>query len=256
MKRLYLILSISLFFFGCKNEVEKIIPKSEPGTVFPTISNPINLKYKSLFDEENPTWISTASYRFNYLGKLKDTISLGIESFSIAEFPNNHKKKSKIEKRERPNAKYYIEWDKESHLKYIREPKIEIQISSKRVKNFYPVLLRNRTRDTVPIGYGSIIPLILEAKDKTGKWKPIQERFSYMCGNGVGTIILPPKEIAVTLVPIFQGNYRTQLRLSMGSNKSNTFWGNINYRQFQSKYDENGEYKKEYVMENPESNDR
>lgn len=253
MKRLFLIISISQFFFGCKNKVEKIIPKGEPSTVFPTVLNPINLKYESLFDEENPTWISTANYRFNYLGKLKDTIKLGIVGFETF-VPIN--KNSKTENRKRPNADYYIEWNKESRFKFMRELKIEIQISSKRINNFYPVLLRNATKDTIPIGHGSIIPLILEAKDKTGKWKPIQKRFSYMCGNGVGTVILPPSEIAVTLAPIFKGNFRTQLRVSMGSNKSNSFWGNINYRQFQSKFDENGEYKKEYLIENPESNDR
>lgn len=256
MKQLHIIFCLFFILFGCGKEEKKIKPKIvEKPTVFPVIINPINLKYESIFDEENPTWISTADYRFNYLGKLKDTISLGIVGFETVA-PINQKKNSKSEKRKRPNAEYYIEWDKESRFKFMREPKIEIQISSKRVNNFYPVLLRNRTKDTIPIGYGSIIPLILEAKDKTGKWKPIQERFSYMCGNGVGTIILPPKEIAVTLTPIFKGNFRTQLRVSMGSNKSNPFWGNINYRQFQSKFDENGEYKKEYLMENPESNDR
>ncbi len=256
MKQLHIIFCLLLVLSGCRNEEKKIKPKIEKPTVFPVILNPINLKYESIFEEENPSWISTADYNFNYIGKLKDTISLGIESFSIVEFPGNQKKKSEIKKRERPNAEYYIEWDKESRFKFMREPKIEIQISPKRVNNFFPVLLRNRAKDTIPIGYGDIIPLILEAKDKTGKWKPIQERLTFMCGNGVGTIILPPKEIAITLVPIFKGNYRTQLRLSMGSNKSNFFWGNINYRQFQSKFDENGQYKKEYVLENPGSNDR
>lgn len=258
MKRLYLILAISLFFFGCKNEEKKIKPKSEPVTVFPTIVNPRNLKYESLFDDETPTWISTADYNFNYIGKLKDSISLGIESFSIAEFPQNRKKGSKIEKRQRPNAEYYIEWDKKNRYSFMQEQKVEIQISSKKINNFHTALLRNRTKDTIPIGFGDKIPLILEAKNKLGKWEPIQKRFVYMCGNGVGTIILPPKEIAITLVPIFKGNYKTLLRLSMGSNKSNAIWGNINYRQFESKFDVNGEYKEEYKkeMKTPENNDR
>ncbi|CAI2766883.1 hypothetical protein [Flavobacterium collinsii] len=258
MKRLYLILAISLFFFGCKNEDKKIKPKSEPVTVFPTIVNPLNLKYESFFDEENPTWISTANYNFNYIGKLKDSISLGVEYFSIAEFPKNRKKDSEIEKRQRRNAEYYIEWDKKNRYSFMQEQKVEIQICSKKINNFHTALLRNRTKDTIPIGFGDRIPLILEAKNKLGKWEPIQERFVYMCGNGVGTIILPPKEIAITLVPNFKGNYKTQLRLSMGSNKSNAIWGNINYRQFESKFDENGEYKEEYKNEGktPENNDR
>ncbi|MEO8239406.1 MAG: hypothetical protein ABI576_14980 [Flavobacterium sp.] len=249
MKKSYLIFSVFLLFFGCKDEVKKVVPKSEPVTIFPKITNPRNIKYRSLFDEENPTWISTANYNLNYIGKLKDSISLGIESFSIAEFPENRKKGAKIEKRQRPNAEYYIEWDKKNRYTFMQEQKVEIQISSKKINNFHTALLRNRTKDTIAIGFGDIIPLILEAKNKSGKWKPIQERFVYMCGNGVGTIILPPKEIAITLVPIFKGNYKTQLRLSMGSNKSNAVWGNINYRQFESKFDENGNYREEYKNE-------
>ncbi|WP_428232114.1 hypothetical protein [Flavobacterium sp.] len=258
MKRLYLILAIFVFFFGCKNEGKKNKPKSEPLTVFPTIVNPLNLKYESLFDEESPTWISTANYNFNYIGKLKDSISLEIESFSIAEFQENRKKCSKIEKRQLPNAEYYIEWDKKNRYSFMQEQKVEIQISSKKINNFYIALLRNRTKDTIPIGFGDRIPLILEAKNRLGKWEPIQERFVYMCGNGVGTIILPPTEIAITLVPNFKGNYKTQLRLSMGINKSNAIFGNINYRQFESKFDENGEYKEEYKNEikTPENNQR
>lgn len=59
-------------------------------------------------------------------------------------------------------------------------------------------------------------------------------------------------------MPIFKGNYKTQLRLSMGSNKSKAVWGNINYRQFESKFDENGNYREEYKyeMKTTENNDR
>ncbi|GAA4776656.1 MULTISPECIES: hypothetical protein [Flavobacterium] len=225
MKQSYFIIGFFLLLIGCRNEEKKVKPKSELPTAFPTIINPINIKYESTFGEENPTWISTADYNFNYLGKLQDSISLKRISFSILETLESPPKKSKIKRKKRPYADYYIEWDKENRFSFMSEPKIEIQVSSKQINNFHPALLRNRTKDTIPIGYGDIIPLILEAKDKSGKWKPIQEKFVYMCGNGVGTIVLPPKEIAVTLVPIFNGNYKTQLRLSMGSNKSNVFWG-------------------------------
>lgn len=252
MKQLHLLFYLFLILSGCRKETKTINPKIEKPTVFPVITNPMNLKYECIFDEENPSWLSTADYNFNYIGKLKDTISLGKINFETLHFINP-KKGSKSEKLIRPNAEYYIEWDKENRYTFMKEQKIEIQISSKKMNNFYPAMLRNRTKDTIPIGYGSIIPLILEAKNKNGKWEPIQEKFVYMCGNGVGTIILPPNEIALTLVPIFKGNYKTQLRLSMGSNKSNVFWGKINYRQFESRFDENWEYKKDYVLENPES---
>ena len=166
-------------------------------------------------------------------------------SFKFVDFPENSKTKSKVQKNENPYKKYIIEWNAKNRFKLNRTPKIEIQVdNSIKLTNAYPVLIRNNYSDTIQIGYGGRIPLILEAKDKSGKWKPIQDRFVFMCGNGVESELLPPKEIAMTLVPIFKGKYKTQLRLKLGENKSNPFWGNISYSQFESKYDKNGNYKK------------
>ena len=57
-------------------------------------------------------------------------------------------------------------------------------------------------------------------------------------------IILPPKEIAITSCPVFDGTFVTSLRLRMGNNISNTFTGKINPRQFEGIYDEEGELKR------------
>jgi ribosomal protein S18 len=43
---------------------------------------------------------------------------------------------------------------------------------------------------------------------------------------------------------IYKGNYKTKLRIKLGENFSNEFYGTINYRQFESLFDSNGEYKK------------
>jgi hypothetical protein len=71
----------------------------------------------------------------------------------------------------------------------------------------------------------------------------------YGCGVGISSVILPPNECALTFAPIFKGNYKTQLRLKLGENYSNIFYSSINYRQFQSISDDNGNYKKEYEQE-------
>lgn len=68
-----------------------------------------------------------------------------------------------------------------------------------------------------------------------------------MCGTGLSTIILPPNEIAVTFVPVFKGNYKTQLRLTDGKNHSASFEGKIFYTQFQPIQDEQGNYNKVYL---------
>lgn len=70
-----------------------------------------------------------------------------------------------------------------------------------------------------------------------------------MCGNGVGTIILPPNEIGLSATMIYNGNYSTTLRLKIDSTFSNEFKGNINYRQFESMFNDQGDYKEEYKKE-------
>ena len=42
-----------------------------------------------------------------------------------------------------------------------------------------------------------------------------------------------PNHIAITLVPIFTGDYKTQLRLKCGNNYSNAFVGAIKHSQFE-----------------------
>lgn len=93
----------------------------------------------------------------------------------------------------------------------------------------------NKHADTIVVGYGVLIPIILEAKNKQGKWNPIQDRYIVGCGTGVGHIFLPPNQIVITLAPIFNGDYKTQLRLKCGNNYSNTFTGSIKYSQFEYK---------------------
>lgn len=100
----------------------------------------------------------------------------------------------------------------------------------------YPVFVSNTSPDSLEIGYGEYLSLLLEAQDSTGKWKPIQRPFIYGCGTGLTKFFLLPKEFALTSCPLFEGDYETLLRLRFGHNKgavSNTFRGRIYYGQFE-----------------------
>ena len=110
-------------------------------------------------------------------------------------------------------------------------------------------MIQNIGTDTITIAYGDFLPLITEAKDSIGNWKPIEEKWTYMCGNGVGSIILPPNEIGLSATMVYHGNYPTTLRLRIDSSFSNEFMGRINYRQFESMFNKQGEYKEEYKQE-------
>ena len=80
----------------------------------------------------------------------------------------------------------------------------------------------------------------------------LSEILTYICGNGLGKIMLPPNEIVVTSAMIYNGHYKTDLRLKIGKNYSKPFKGTINYRQFDSMFNESGNYKKAYIEENKE----
>lgn len=109
-------------------------------------------------------------------------------------------------------------------------------LNDKIIKSF-PILIKNRSNYNGMIGYGKHIPMILEAKDSLQNWRPIEEPFQYMCGTGLNYIMLPANEIIIAAVPIFRGRYKTELRLKLGNNYSNTIGGSINISQFESFFD-------------------
>tara|TARA_R110000751_G_scaffold125869_3_gene227613 strand:+ start:3757 stop:4314 length:558 start_codon:yes stop_codon:yes gene_type:complete len=96
----------------------------------------------------------------------------------------------------------------------------------------YPILIKNEETDTIIIGYDRFIPIILEAKDSTKHWKPIEKMFSFRCGNGINSLLLPPNNIIISSKVIYEGDYKTDLRIKLGENYSNEFKGSINYSQF------------------------
>jgi hypothetical protein len=115
------------------------------------------------------------------------------------------------------------------------------QIISNDGRKAFPVLIQNATKDTIYIGYGNQIPIITEAKSKNGEWKPIKEHFTYMCGVGLHSIILPPNEVVITSELIYSGQFKTKLRIRMEDNYSEEFDGMINKSQFESEWDSNAE---------------
>ncbi len=100
----------------------------------------------------------------------------------------------------------------------------------------YPLFIENKSEDTLEIGYGEYIPLLIEAKDSTDSWRVIQRHFTYYCGTGIPFYFLPPGDILITSCKLFEGDYKTKLRIVYGFSQmqySNEFHGTINYGQFE-----------------------
>lgn len=121
----------------------------------------------------------------------------------------------------------------------------------------FPLLIYNDSKVAIPLDPR----FIQEAKDKDGKWKPIE--FSYhfeMCGTGSDIKkLLESKKYAGFSIIKYSGNFKTKIRVKTQINNhyyySNEIEGCINHSQFdQSNLDEliNLEYSgsnKEYYYE-------
>lgn len=149
----------------------------------------------------------------------------------------NHKKYS--EYFQQISIDEYLQWDSASFEVKVDTTRTNRNIDFRKLQDStfvfkaYPVIIENKTDKKVAIGYGSHIALLLEAKNEKGKWQKIEKPFTYFCGTGLPSIILPKGEIALTSVPIFQGDFETDLRLKIGDNYSEIFNGYIDMKQFE-----------------------
>lgn len=260
---LIIIFAISTIFSCQLNYSDK---SSNSLNEFPTLIDTFNLETKKV--EVNRQMISNSE--IIYIGKKKDTIYINYFLKYFPELPitppppipgkkesenDNNKIKiidsTSLWKKLRNNEmfNYYINWESINYAKIYPKGKISIKVDTTQIiKNdnihlssnnqfyeAYPVLIENQELDTITLSYGHQIPLITEAIDSLGNWMPIERRWSYICGVGIGQIILPPSEIGISSTMIFHGNYKTKLRVKFDSITSNEFFGSINYNQFYSR---------------------
>jgi len=259
MRKIVYIAFLSLLgLFACNSEITDTNNNLEKpnSKAFPVVLDTIDFNGFDYYgNNEETTWLSTANYNFFYVGPHRDTLIINHRLIYSPPPPppGFDTTKHKIPEYVNPLEGYYIDWLDDRNYQRWDSAKIEVKIDTTTIiNNSHPVILTNNEPDTIFIGYGHYTPLIMEAKDSAGNWRPIQERFIYMCGNGVGSIILPPEEIVLTSARIFKGTYQTDLRLTIGNNSSKEFKGSINYRQFESMFTKQGDYKEEYKREKKE----
>jgi hypothetical protein len=242
MKRKFtsLLILIIIFVSGCSEKLDKkqIIETNSIHRIKTTTTNDYSaIKLIDRFNNklEKDTVFKKTEAQFSpiYIGEKRDEISLTYKTEKIG---------NRIE-----------EWDR---YKTPSVGEIEITIDTSRTvgspmgiweyykkpeyrneKIAFPVFIENISNDTLNIGFGDIIPMIIEAKDKEEKWRPIQREFIYDCGTGLTEFYLSPKQIAVTTMKIFVGNFETKLRLVFDSPDekiySNEIDGRINPEQFE-----------------------
>ncbi len=107
----------------------------------------------------------------------------------------------------------------------------------------YQVYLVNRTtqQEKLPAQDGGLF-MLMEAQDKDGVWRDIEYHPSSWCGNSYHTLILDPGKCWQFKAPVYEGDFKTKLRLSLTLTSrhssepvtlySNTFNGSVNPAQF------------------------
>jgi hypothetical protein len=217
---------------------------------FPFLIDTFNLEitYKILQEA------SVANYRPLYIGVKNDTLDVNYNlskyyapppDIEVIEIDLTTPPKSEIEKKQtRQNhdkiSEYFKDFSFEKKCPDWYDSKIKITIgTTQKIRNVgskkyedtdfiyeaYPVILENTSDSTIIIGYGSQIPLILELKDESGEWKATETMFTYMCGNGLPSILLPKGEIVLTSVPVMKVEKDILFRLKIGKNYSEVFGG-------------------------------
>ena len=106
------------------------------------------------------------------------------------------------------------------------------EYSGKIFYSSFPIFFKNISRDTLDVqSVNGYLFISLEAKDRKGNWKPINEK-PFVCGTGITSkIVLPPNEIIITSMFHYTGNYKTKFRLKFSDFVSREFDGSINEEQ-------------------------
>lgn len=190
-------------------------------------------------DSFNMTWINHGNHNPLYFGEFVDTIDVYASFGWMYAPPSPPGSRDTMPIIENDYSNYFLDWmDSRDFSDYDSvELKILIDTSQHIANNrrkAYPVIIENLTSDTIYIGKGINIPIITEALNENGKWMPIEKRYMYMCGVGLKSIILPPKQIVVTSQLVYTGDFNTKLRMKLGSNYSREFNGSINLTQFKN----------------------
>ena len=138
-------------------------------------------------DKVNMIWMNDGNHNPLYFSEIIDTIR--VERTFGRLYPPPPGSTDTMRIIEGKYSDYFLDWM--NFRDYISYDSVELnilvdttQFITNEMRKAYPVIIENLHSDAIYIGYGSYIPLITEALNKKGEWKPIEDRFIYMCGNG------------------------------------------------------------------------
>jgi hypothetical protein len=112
---------------------------------------------------------------------------------------------------------------------------------SRSYRGFRLRLINDTSSEVAFSASDSRLPILQEALDTRGRWRPIEYLPETWCGNSYHSVYLPARHYFEFAVPIYSGRQRTRLRFVLQREQggspiySNEFEGSINPRQFSKK---------------------
>ncbi|RXK57768.1 hypothetical protein ESA94_19810 [Lacibacter luteus] len=140
------------------------------------------------------------------------------------------------------DKKYYPE-RRVGYIEKDRYTTMDAKNTNQAIFKGYSVYLINLSDTAVTIRHRKYnVPIVQEAIDSTGSWKPIETLFSPLQisvpANYYGVTPLKPGEILVSSIYNYKGDFQTLLRVKITINgttyHSKSFQGSINYSQITS----------------------
>lgn len=236
MLKLVVIIFGFSFLLSCSNhEAEEYVVENIERENSITLIDTITTELK----KDTSTFLKEAQFHPIYIGKKADTIRLNYNPKLITQVTHSNQLYKSPDSLDLKiyvdtsllcaSVERYIDWKVADSLGTLSPIFYKLQYQS------YPVFIENKSKDTLEIGYGEYIPLVIEALDRNSNWEPIQRTYVYMCGTGMPYYYLPSDEILITSCKLFDGDFKTKLRLVYGWETkiySNEFYSFINESQF------------------------
>lgn len=237
MKKLIAILTF-LSLISCKKEFQTF---SKNITIIQDTVQ--NLKIKNIKEKDYTT------SNIMYIGKIKDSVEL-LNNLFLPPPPEPLTSSNEDKKWKKYRLKKEMIWEdlmkylKDFHkFQLIKKENISLEFNEKdTIISFddinldyyksFPIYIKNISKDTLSLGTEGYFPILVEGKNRNGKWVEIN-KFPLHCGTGsYSTICLPPNEIIITSMFHYKGNYKTRLRFKILDFVSREYDGSINEEQF------------------------
>lgn len=178
-------------------------------------------------------------YRVRYAGKEQDTILIPNRLCCLKPFLENHKQTTKKNSpMDMGVIKMLIDTTQKVYDYGVAKGTDLNEINPENVKSkmvaykSYPLIIKNISSQTISVLESP--DLIIEAQDKKGVWKAIQNNdLKFFCATVADVVNIPTGYIVIVPIPIYKGNFTTKLRVRLGKNISNEYTGQINFEQFE-----------------------